>query len=113
GWPGNVRELKNVVERSVHRATDNEPVDEIVFDPFASAYRPPVETTRESAPTGAETTHPAVPLELPCDLKEEVARLEKAWAERALAEARFSQTDAAPLLGLTYHQLRALLRKHG
>jgi len=112
-WPGNVRELKNVVERSVHRATDDEPVGEIVFDPFASAYRPPVEAARESSSAEVVATRPAAQLELPCDLKTEVARLEKAWAERALAEARFSQTDAAPLLGLTYHQLRALLRKHG
>src|SRR5579872_816877 len=34
-WPGNVRELRNVVERSLHRwSRPEEPIDEIVFDPF-------------------------------------------------------------------------------
>lgn len=109
-WPGNVRELKNVIERSVHRAPGDEPVDEIVFDPFASTFRPPVETLPEtSTPAKPETS----PLQLPCDLKVEIARLEVELIERALAEARYNQIEAAPLLGLSYHQLRAVLRKHG
>ncbi|VEB59003.1 transcriptional regulator [Salmonella enterica subsp. enterica] len=34
-WPGNVRELKNVVERSVYRhGSSEQPLDEIVIDPF-------------------------------------------------------------------------------
>ena len=107
-WPGNVRELKNVVGRSVHRAAGNAPVDLIVFDPFVSAFRPPVEAGPEAA-----TEAPAEEsIHLPCDLKTETARLEVDLIERALAEARYNQTEAAPLLGLSYHQLRALLRKH-
>jgi psp operon transcriptional activator len=40
-WPGNVRELKNVVERSVYRANNPYvPVHNILFDPFASPFRP-------------------------------------------------------------------------
>ena len=36
-WPGNIRELKNVVERSLFRATDPErPIKTIVIDPFSS-----------------------------------------------------------------------------
>lgn len=31
---------------------------------------------------------------------------------RALKQARFNQRKAAHLLGLTYHQLRGLLKKH-
>ncbi len=108
-WPGNVRELKNVVERSVHRADAGEPVDEIVFDPFASAYRP---LDRPAPETAAPAPEPGAALCLPCDLKAEVARMEVAWIERALAEARYRQAEAAALLGLSYHQLRALLRKH-
>jgi psp operon transcriptional activator len=108
-WPGNVRELKNVVERSVNRAEEGETVENIVFDPFASAYRP---ATRPAVaePVDGETATPEPAL--PCDLKAETARLEVGLIERALAEARYNQTRAAPLLGLTYHQLRALLRKH-
>lgn len=40
-WPGNVRELKNVVERSVYRWNNPYvPIHSILFDPFASPYRP-------------------------------------------------------------------------
>lgn len=38
-WPGNVRELKNVVERAVYQQP-GERVTRVVFDPFASPYRP-------------------------------------------------------------------------
>lgn len=108
-WPGNVRELKNAVERSVHRAAADEPVDVIVFDPFASAFRPPV-----GAEPAAVTAAPSEKLiHLPCDLRSETALFEVDLIKRALAEARYNQTEAAPLLGLSYHQLRALLRKHG
>jgi psp operon transcriptional activator len=110
-WPGNVRELKNVVERSVHRAAADEPVDVIVFDPFASAFRPSVEV--DTAPDDATTTSPKESIHFPCDIKAETARLEVDLIKRALAEARYTQIEAAPLLGLSYHQLRALLRKHG
>ncbi|MEO5811649.1 MAG: phage shock protein operon transcriptional activator [Rhodanobacter sp.] len=107
-WPGNVRELKNVVGRSVHRASGEGPVDVIIFDPFVSAFRPPVTVMSEDAPLTASEE----PIHLPCDLKSETARLEVGLIVRALAEARYNQTEAAPLLGLSYHQLRALLRKH-
>lgn len=110
-WPGNVRELKNVVERSVHRAASAaEPVDEIVFDPFASAFRPADEPAHTPAAPKA-AVNPEVAL--PCDLKAEIARFEVDLIQRALAAARYNQTEAAPLLGLSYHQLRACLRKHG
>lgn len=107
-WPGNVRELKNVVERSVHRAAADQPVDAIVFDPFASTFRPAVEAEQEATPAPSEKTS-----RLPCDIKSETARLEVDLIKRALAETRYNQAEAAPLLGLSYHQLRALLRKHG
>ncbi len=108
GWPGNVRELKNVVGRSVHRAAVGEPVDSIVFDPFLSAFQPPAEVQ----PEDATVAPPEQSIQLPCDLKSEIGRLEVDLVERALVQARYNQTEAAPLLGLSYHQLRALLRKH-
>src|SRR5690606_11978832 len=50
-WPGNVRELKNAVERSVYRAPDPEaPIEEILFDPFASPFEsPPQPASPEAA----------------------------------------------------------------
>ena len=114
-WPGNVRELKNAVERSVYRAEEpDEPVDEILFDPFASPFNP------AAPPTAREHDDPAElpPLArdervLPNDFRSAVADYERDLLRRALERAQFKQTLAAKLLGLSYHQLRSLLRKHG
>ncbi len=115
-WPGNVRELKNAIERSVYRTAPGTPVTHIVLDPFADSFalRADAAALPAAQPPNAEAPEPPSPLpSLPCDLKQEVARLETALLERALVQARHRQTEAATLLGLTYHQLRALLRKHG
>ena len=42
-----------------------------------------------------------------------VASFERQVLRRALERAQFKQTVAAKLLGLSYHQFRSLLRKHG
>jgi len=101
-WPGNIRELKNVVERSVYRhgSSDTE-LDEIVIDPF---NRP----TQASVGKPHVATSPALPL----DLRQFQQEQEKQLLEQSLREAKFNQKRAAELLGLTYHQLRALLKKH-
>ena len=41
-----------------------------------------------------------------------VAQFETGLLRRALEEGRFNQKRAAELLGLSYHQLRGLLRKY-
>ena len=111
-WPGNVRELKNVVERSIYRAPPAEgAVDDIVFDPFASAFAPMPAAAPDSADPSAPERAPDIAL--PCRLKEETARLERDLLRRALDAARYNQAEAAKLLGLTYHQFRAGLRRHG
>ncbi len=101
-WPGNIRELKNVVERSVYRhgSSDTE-LDEIVIDPFNRPTQLPVERPRAAA-------SPSLPL----DLRQFQQEQEKQLLEQSLREAKFNQKRAAELLGLTYHQLRALLKKH-
>ncbi|MGE4299579.1 MAG: phage shock protein operon transcriptional activator [Desulfovibrionaceae bacterium] len=60
GWPGNVRELKNVVERAVHRwdPDEEEMVASVVFDPFASPFRPAPPDGRTHAWAGEPTTGP-------------------------------------------------------
>ena len=50
--------------------------------------------------------------ELPDDFRQAVAEFEQQLLKRALERAQFKQTTAAKLLGLSYHQLRSLLRKH-
>ncbi|MBY4676181.1 phage shock protein operon transcriptional activator [Marinobacterium arenosum] len=104
-WPGNVRELKNVIERSVYRAGDSEqPLDEIALDPF----QPPWQQTQPPQPSTEAETAPATAEELPT----QVRALEKKLIEQALKKHRYNQRDTADALGLSYHQLRAQLRKH-
>jgi psp operon transcriptional activator len=99
-WPGNVRELRNVVERAVARAEQpDRPLDEIVFDPFDSPFRP-----------GAGA---AVAEEADAGFAERVGAFESGLLRAALEASRFNQRQAAQRLGLTYDQLRHHLKKHG
>ncbi len=114
-WPGNVRELKNTVERSVYRSADpTRPVERILFDPFASPFAPPPATPKtdpDADLSGAKSD--ARPAQFPLDFKATVARLESGLLEEALRRAHYNQRIAAELLGLTYDQLRGLVRKYG
>lgn len=104
-WPGNVRELKNVVERSVyrHRSTE-EPLDTIIINPFASRAADSAEPQRPAESAAL----PALPL----DLRQWQYQQERALLEVSLQQAKFNQRRAAGLLGVTYHQLRAMMKKH-
>ena len=113
-WPGNVRELKNAVERSVYRCTDPEsPIEDIVFDPFDSPYAalPTPAVTEEEPGTATRQPSPSTAT-LPMDLKAHIAQVEIQALESAMHAARFKQSSAARLLGLSYDQLRGLLRKY-
>jgi psp operon transcriptional activator len=104
-WPGNVRELKNVVERSLYRWPRPEtPMDDIVFDPFASPHRPPASAVRP-APPAAECAAPG-------DFLLRVSGFERKLLAEALAANQFNQRRTAAALGLTYDQLRHYLKKH-
>jgi psp operon transcriptional activator len=112
-WPGNVRELKNAVERSIYRSTDVEQqVTRIAFDPFDSPFR-----LRDEKKQVSGMSVPSKPQKraagLPVDLTEHVNETERQLLDAALEKARFNQRVAAGLLGLTYHQLRGKIRKHG
>jgi psp operon transcriptional activator len=105
GWPGNVRELRNAVERSVHLAEPEKPIEQVRIDPFDSPYRrPPERPERPPEPPAAPT---------PIRLGDAIAALERRLIEEALAARRHNQRAAARTLGLTYDQLRHRLRKHG
>jgi len=102
-WPGNVRELKNVVERAVYRLEDPEqPIRELVLDPFESPWRPIDADHGDDAATGP----------LPDDLRAWLDQQEQRIVKRALAEAGGNRRRAADRLGLSYDQLRGILRKH-
>ena len=68
-WPGNVRELKNVVERCVYRTEPDEVVSEVIFDPFASPYRPLMDRAPVADANGFNT--PGAP-QYPLELKEQI-----------------------------------------
>ena len=104
-WPGNVRELKNAVERAVYRMIEDEPIDEIILDPFESPYRPSSLDAKHNPVTAQR-------LIFPMQLKQDTREREIAIIEAALEAAKYSQRDAANKLGLTYHQLRGYLKKY-
>jgi psp operon transcriptional activator len=109
-WPGNVRELKNAVERSVYRWGDpNEPVAEVVLDPFADA-RPGAPAP--AAPAEALASAPGADAR-DAPLRERVDAYERRLLADALARHGHHQKRTAEALGLSYDQLRGLLRRHG
>ncbi|MBB3303626.1 MULTISPECIES: phage shock protein operon transcriptional activator [unclassified Enterobacter] len=104
-WPGNVRELKNVVERSVYRHhSADEELDNIIINPFAP--RTPPANVVASPET---STLPSLPL----DLRQWQNQQEREMVEASLQQAKYNQRRAAGLLRVTYHQLRAMMKKHG
>ena len=106
-WPGNIRELKNVVERSVYRSKGDR-LEDIRFDPFESG-------ALKAAPAAALVSDPPLPptsdalSTLP--LKSAVEQFQLERLQEALRISQFNQRKAAARLGLTYDQLRGLMRK--
>lgn len=119
-WPGNIRELKNVVERSVYRWGDQETtVDTVVINPFHSfnQHETPNTQNQQDRHSATEET-PSTPKVQsvdrlwPTDLRQTLQNIEFEWLVSALEKANQSQKVAAQLLGLSYDQMRSLMRKH-
>jgi len=139
-WPGNIRELKNVVERAVYRTEADVEIDTIIFDPFASPYRPlSLGLGRDNDGVGEENRLVAklkrqalledesvtsddieqefADLDLPAfsgviDLKQRVSDYETELIRNAYESCQYNQKRTAEQLGLSYHQLRGYLRKY-
>jgi len=118
-WPGNVRELRNVVERSLYRTEwTEEPIGTIVFNAFETSFehqfaedlKTPITRPKLTSHGSQSKSIDVTSLQTP--LKEAVAYLEEEMIRLAMQEAKYKQSEAAKLLGLTYHQLRAYLKKH-
>jgi len=107
-WPGNIRELKNVIERSVYRwAEPSRPVAAVIIDPFLSPFDEPGTTKKENfekAPTEEVESAPG--------FTEQVEAFTLQLLQSTLQKYHNHQGRTARALGLTYHQLRGLLRKH-
>ena len=120
-WPGNIRELKNVIERAVYRSM-GETIDEIIFDPFESPYRPTQRIGHtapkpRAAPVTATTPQPQPPpakkeepMEI-ADLPGAIETLERKMVNGALEMHQYNQRKAADQIGLSYYQFRRLLKR--
>ncbi len=109
-WPGNVRELKSVVERAVYHCSEDRLIEDIVFDPFASPFRPqpsapPVTEQNEQERSESGTA-------VPTDFKAHIRAQEREILARALEKNRFNRRKTAERLGLSYDQLRGYLKKY-
>jgi psp operon transcriptional activator len=96
-----------------------------MLDPFASPWRPAAEVA-QGAPqppravvaasieegVEAKAASPASPAS-PVKFEDAVQALEKQLLDAALAAEKGHQRKAADRLGLSYHQMRGLLRKYG
>lgn len=117
-WPGNIRELKNVVERSVYRhGNQTGPLDTVIINPFQQTD---LSTSLSSSaalalsPTAIQSgiSHTANVLPpLPCKLKAWMENQEKAVILHTLKTCHYNQRKTAEMLGLTYHQLRGIMKK--
>ena len=110
-WPGNMRELKNVVERAVYQGAEDELIDHLEFDPFASPYRPLPRTDTGDDEVERISAGPA-PVPVPQDFKAHVQQYESGLLQAALEQNQYNQRKTAVALGLTYDQLRGYLRKY-
>ncbi len=95
-WPGNVRELKNVIERAAAVAGSGT----IMMD-----HLPPdlLETAKE----------PAMSIQAPKSMRQEVAAAEKQAIEQALKFTGGNRTEAAKLLGIHRTGLQKKLKRYG
>ncbi|CAA0088154.1 Psp operon transcriptional activator [Halioglobus japonicus] len=108
-WPGNIRELKNAVERSLFRWNDPEnPVADIVIDPFISPFEDEHPTTAVSEQKETDTADQG---ETP-DFQTQVKQLEVKLLSAALKQNGYNQRRTASALGLSYDQMRGLVRKY-
>jgi psp operon transcriptional activator len=105
-WPGNIRELKNVVERAVYRS-ESGLIETIGFDPFTTPFAVKSLPKKE----GYERSSQDRDLD-ELNLTEAVWKLKVGLLEKALTKANYNQTEAARILGLSYHQFRGLYRRY-
>jgi psp operon transcriptional activator len=113
-WPGNVRELRNVVERAVYRwQEEDEPVDSLTFDPFASPWAHCCIYGGSAAQGGKRSTRCGAHTHCRRSKSRESRKYERSLVEEALVRHRHNQRAAAKALKLSYDQFRHCLRKHG
>ena len=101
-WPGNVRELRNAIERAILLCDGGLVTREHL--PVAPA-RPPARSTEIVGWLNPAASFPPDGVDLDA--------VERAFVEKALAQAKGNKARAARLLRLTRAQLYTRLEKHG
>ena len=124
-WPGNIRELKNVIERSVCRTEPGLAVEKLVLDPFESPWLKRLGDDSPAPEPSEKQVH--IKQVQQGEIEKQMERLqsleainlkavlkdvEQALLNKALHHNQYSQKKAAKQLGLTYDQLRSLMRKY-
>jgi psp operon transcriptional activator len=105
-WPGNVRELTTAVVRSLYRWADGSiAVNTIVVDPFTPPYQDTPATAPEAKAKAADNAEE--------DFATRMRELERSLLADALAANGHNQRRTAETLGLSYDQIRGMVRKHG
>lgn len=118
-WPGNVRELKNVVERSVAASflkdeSLSQPIADLQMDPFAGPdWLKAPDPAASNMPNAARPVKEVEKLPPEATFEDRVMVFERRLIDEAMTANDHHQGKAAEDMGLTYHQFRGLLRKHG
>jgi len=97
-WPGNVRELENTIKHAVLMGR---------FSALKAEGTAPAGPRRRGAAPTAEA-----PATCAC-MREAREKAEKQALVEALSAARYSRTDAASYLGVSYQTLLRRMKKHG
>ena len=95
-WAGNVRELENVMERAVVLGCAGETLE---LDDLPPEIRQPRHVAQSDEPFPPDGV--------------DLALIEKAWIQRALAHTGQNRSRAARLLGITRQALLYRIQKHG
>ncbi|MDG3088351.1 phage shock protein operon transcriptional activator [Vibrio hannami] len=112
-WPGNVRELKNVIERAVYQNGNSElPIQELVLNPFVSQWQPSTDAHTQNTLEHDSAELSVNEFDFPLNYKQWQENLDIELLNAVLEKAKHNQKVAAELLGLSYHQLRGMLRKY-
>ena len=109
-WPGNIRELKNVIERAIYQHGESDVmIEQLIFNPFQRQTSTSVQDSIQDLPSLAPELSV---FEFPLDYKIWQEQQDQLLLNAALKQSKFNQRKAADLLGLSYHQLRGMVRKY-
>jgi len=125
-WPGNIREFKNAIERSVCHWGDNTgPIERVYLDPFLRFHaskgnsndnsKNNVRNNEEPASSAIQehpTQNDAQVVGDSISFSAKIKHLELTLLQQGLHHCHHHQKNTAQYLGLSYHQLRALLKKY-